>query len=71
MFNLIISGAGWSLNRDTFSRARVFEYTDDALAARFKSEDLMDVAAISKLPTLFVAETTGAGDQLARVGTIT
>ena len=69
--NLIVSGAGWSPNRDTFSRGRIFEYTDDALVARFKPEEQMDVDAISILPTLFVTETTLAGDQLARVGTIT
>ncbi len=71
MFSLIVSGTGWSPSRDKFSRGRVFEYTDDALITRFKPEEQMDIDAISKLPTLFVTETSGTGDQLARVGTIT
>ena len=71
MFNLIVSGAGWSPNRDTFSRGRIFEYTDAALVVRFKPKEQMDIDTISKLPTLFMTETTGTGDQLARVGTIT
>lgn len=71
MFSLIVSGTSWSPSRDTFSRGRVFEFTDDALVTRFKPEEQMDIDAISKLPTLFVTETSGTGDQLARVGTIT
>ena len=58
MINLIVSGAAWGLNRDIFSHGRVFEYMDDALVARFNSEDMMDVDAVSIIPTLFVTETT-------------
>ncbi len=71
MFNLIVSGMGWKPHRDTFSRGRVLEYTDDAVKERFNPGDVLDIDAVSRLPTLFMTESSGAGSQVAYVGTIT
>ena len=71
MFNLIVSGAGWHPHRDSFGSGRVLEYTDPAIAQRFMPNKILDMNAVSKLPTLFMSETQGAGNQVAHVGTIT
>lgn len=70
MFNLIVKGAGWAENRDSFIRGRVFEYTSDELVARFKSDGQPDFDALIRLPTLFMEESWGGETQYARVGTI-
>lgn len=61
----------WADGRDTIPSARAFEYTEQLLADRFKPGGQLDFAALAALPTLFVEETSGQGDQVARVGTIT
>lgn len=72
MFNLLMSGAGWEPNRDTFSRGRVFEYTDDELIARFRPGGTIDAAAVMALPAIFASETRHDNSQApARVGTLT
>jgi hypothetical protein len=72
MFNLLMSGAGWEPNRDTFSRGRVFEYTDDELVARFKPGGVLDATAVMALPAVFASETRHDGSQApARIGTLT
>lgn len=71
MFNVIVSGAGWKPHRDSFSSSRVLEYTDPSIMMRFMPDKRLDVQAVSKLPTLFMSETQGAGDQVAHVGVIT
>lgn len=47
---------------------RVLEYTDPQLEARFRPNGVLDIAALSQLPSVFVEETSGRGDQVARVG---
>ena len=71
MFNLIVSGSGWQTHRDSFGSGRVLEYTDTAVAQRFMPNKVLDINAVSKLPTLFMSETQGDGNQVAHVGTIT
>ena len=61
----------WADGRDTMPIGRVFEYTDDVLVERFKPGGNPDLAALTAFPTLFVEETSGTPDQVARVGTIT
>lgn len=70
MFNLIVKGSGWTEGRDTFSGSRIFEYTEDLLVDRFTPSGQLDLAALIQLPTIFVQETFGQGDQIARVGMI-
>ena len=69
MFNLLVKGTGWVEGRDTFGADRVFEYTADALSARFKSNGRLDGEALMRQPTLFMSE--GTDNEVARVGTLT
>lgn len=71
MFNLIVKGNGWAEGRDSMYGGRTFEYTAADLVERFKPNGQLDLAALATLPTLFVEETSGVGNQVARVGTIT
>lgn len=71
MFNLIVKGNGWAEGRDSMYGGRTFEYTAADLIERFKPNGQLDLAALATLPTLFVEETSGVGNQVARVGTIT
>lgn len=71
MFNLIVKGNGWAEGRDTMEVGRIFEYTEQHLIERFKPEGQLDLVTLATLPTLFVEETSGQGDQVAHVGKIT
>ena len=70
MFNLIVKGSGWAEDLDTFPGGRVLEYTEQPLVDRFKPNGLLDLAALITLPTVFVQETFGQEDQIARIGRI-
>lgn len=70
MFNLLVTGSGWADDRDTMLSGRVFEYTDNSLVARFKPQGKFDFAALIQLPALFLKESSGAKNQVARVGRI-
>jgi hypothetical protein len=70
VFSMIVKGNAWADGQDRFPSSRIFEYTDAALATRFRPNGVLDIAAISQLPTVFVEETNGRGDQVARVGRI-
>lgn len=71
MFNMIVKYNVWADGRDTISASRVFEHTDDHLVARFKPNGQLDFASLIEPPTLFVQESSGQGNEVARVGTIT
>jgi hypothetical protein len=71
LFNLLVKFSPWADSRDTIPIGRALEYTDDALVERFEPGGQLDLAALTALPTLFVQETSGRRDQVARVGTIT
>jgi hypothetical protein len=71
MFNLLVKYQSWGDGRDTISSSRVFEYTEPSLVGRFTPGGQLDLVALAALPTLFVQETSGQRDQVARVGTIT
>jgi hypothetical protein len=71
LFNLLVKSSAWADGRDTMLYGRVFEYTDQQLVAKFKPGGQLDLVALTTLPTLFVQETSGLGNQTARVGTIT
>lgn len=70
MFNLIVKYRPWADGRGTIPRSRTFEYTESNLVNRFDVQGQLNFDSLTKFPTLFVQETTGAGDQVARVGTI-
>lgn len=71
MFNLLVSGSGWAEGRDTMPSARAFEYTRDYLVDQLKPNGQLEITKLLAFPTLFVQETSGRGDQVARIGTIT
>jgi hypothetical protein len=68
LFSLIVKGMAWADGQDRFPNSRVFEYTDADLEARFRPNGVVDIAALTQLPTVFVEETSGRGGQVARVG---
>lgn len=70
MFSVIVKGVAWADAQDRFPAGRIFEYTEPDLAARFKPDGTLDINALSQLPTVFVEETSGNGNQIARVGRI-
>lgn len=58
----------WDAGRDTMIAARLFEYTDDDIAASFKDGSKVLLDTLIKLPCIFMQE--GVDDQLAYVGII-
>lgn len=70
MFNLIVRSRSWTGGRDLIPAERVFEYTEKTLAERYRPAGVIDIAALAQFPTLFVEETHGRGDQVARVGVL-
>jgi hypothetical protein len=57
MYNLIIKASGWrDGGRDNFSLGRVFEGTDDGVAARFRPNGQLDLHQLMALPTFFLQE---------------
>lgn len=71
MFNMIVKYNAWADGRDTISAGRVFEHIEDHLVAQFKPNGHLDFPSLVALPTLFVQESSGQGNEVARVGTIT
>lgn len=65
MFNLIVAGGVTNDRRDSMSTGRTLEYTEDAVAAHFMPNGIMNVAAVIGLPTLFMQE--GTGQEVARL----
>ena len=70
MFNIIVKGNGWAEGQDTFTLGRIFEYTDQSYIDVYRPNGDLNIAGLAQLPTLFVQETFGQRDQIARVGTI-
>lgn len=70
MFHLLVKYAGWAQTRDSIPQGRVFEFTNDSLIEQFEPGGTLDTERITTLPALFVSETTGTGNQWARVGSI-
>jgi hypothetical protein len=69
VFNLIMQGAPWGEGRGTVNLSRVFEYTDDGIADRFRhAAGQPNLTPLTALPCLFMQE--GTGDQPAYVGSI-
>jgi hypothetical protein len=71
MFNLLVSASGWAEARVTLPAGRALEHTERHLSERFRPGGQLDLPSLIALPTLFLEESSGRGDQVARVGTIT
>src|SRR5580692_8293878 len=71
MFNFLVKYEAWGDGRDSLPAGRTLEYTEQFLIDRFRPGGQLDLAALAALPAVFMQETSGEGDQVARVGTIT
>jgi hypothetical protein len=71
VFNLLVKYTPWADGRDTLPRSRALEHTEKTLVHRFEPSAQLDLTALAALPTLFMQETSGQRDQVARVGNIT
>lgn len=71
MFNFLVSGNGeaWNGEPYAYERSRVFEYTEDAIIARFNELREDQLERLCTLPTVFAYESGKEID--ARVGQIT
>lgn len=70
MFHFLVKYNGWSKNGDSIGVDRVFEYTDEILRAEFKPNNKLATERMCKIPALFVTESNGDGEKMARVGSI-
>ena len=70
MFHLLVKFNGWEYSRDTLKNQRIFEYTDEVLAAQFKPNGSLDINQISQVPAIFASETGGNGEQIVKFGHI-
>jgi hypothetical protein len=71
MFNLLVKHSAWVDGRDTFPAVRFFEYTSDAMIARFRPDNAVDYEGIRQLPAVFLQENVAErADYGARIGWI-
>jgi len=70
MYNLLVTFQGWKPAKDSISKSRVFEHTSDHLLEHFSTDGRIDFDSLLSLPTLFMSEKGGSGEQLGRVGRI-
>lgn len=68
MFNLIMRSISWDSGRETMPVSRIFEYTDDHIAAQFRKNGNLILDRLIALPCLFMPE--GVRDEIAYVGQI-
>jgi hypothetical protein len=68
MFNLIMRSFDWPTGRGSISAGRLFEYTDDHIAAQFRQNGNLLLDRLTALPCLFMQE--GWGDEIAYVGQV-
>jgi hypothetical protein len=68
MFNLIMRSIDWDTGRGSMPIGRLFEYTDDHIAAQFWQDANLLLERLTALPCLFMLE--GVGDEVAYAGQI-
>lgn len=72
MYNLLVKVGRWEDSKDSMMSTRVFEYTETTLINRFKTDDVIDLDTLIKLPCMFMQETSSDGSQQdVKVGYIT
>lgn len=69
MFNLIMRSVEWNTGRETMPVSRVFEYTDEQVANKFRQNGAILLDELRRIPCLFMQE--GERDEAAYVGQIT
>jgi hypothetical protein len=68
MFNLIMRHFDWGSGRETMLVTRVFEYTDDHIADRFRQGGNLLLDRLAALPCLFMPE--GTQNEIGYVGQV-
>lgn len=68
MFNLIMRWFDWGDRNGTIALDRLFEYTEDHIADRFRNDGAILLDEMARLPCLFMNE--GRGDEIAYVGSV-
>ncbi|HEX3653630.1 MAG TPA: hypothetical protein VHU18_12485 [Rhizomicrobium sp.] len=68
MFNLIMLNVDWSVGKTSIPTSRIFEYTDEHIAAQFQLDGNPLFDKLTVLPCLFLEE--GTTDEIAYVGQI-
>lgn len=71
MFNLLVMYGGWPPHQSSFTRSRIFEYTEDRIIAKHQhlGGGGADFTKLLSQPCLFMPE-QNSGDNLARLGQI-
>lgn len=68
MFNLIMRHIDWNAQNASMPLARMFEYTDPAIAVQFQHDGQPLLDRLASIPCLFLPE--GRHDEVCRVGSI-
>jgi hypothetical protein len=68
MFNLLMFNVDWETGRATVPASRLFEYTDELIAEKFRQNGDPQLDLLTALPCLFCEE--GIANEVARVGQI-
>lgn len=68
MFNLIVRSVDWNDGNETMPIGRLFEYTEERVAAQFTRGQRPVIRRLIKLPCLFMKE--GVNEEIARIGYI-
>lgn len=71
MYNLLVKYGGWADGSDTITLDRVLEYTDERIIEELRPGGQINIDALRRFPTLFMAEMGSDAEQIAHVGTIT
>jgi hypothetical protein len=71
MFHLLVAYEGWPDGAGSIPSDRIYVRADEAPGSSFLKDGKLDIARISTIPALLVAETGGDGPQLAKIAYIT
>ncbi len=69
MFNVIMRHYEWGEGTNSMPLGRMFEDTEEHIAAQFKDGEVPALERLSSLPCLFIPE--GTGNEVCRIGRIT
>lgn len=70
MYHLLIGGQGWKKTKDSLSLSRVFEYTEEDIAAEFMLSGKLNSTKVASIPAILTAEINGNDAAVAHIGTI-
>jgi len=68
MFNLVMLSSDWESGRAQLTEQRILEFTEPYIRQMFRTDNQLDLEALSRIPCLFMDE--GIADEVVRVGRI-